>query len=132
MSILNNFSAYRSFNRAFIKKRNIFLDKVFSLNSMIKLAKTELSSAHAHFYSNFDNYVACLYMSHSVNLKNDEFLEDLEGSPRSRYSKFQDDIETLQQRIKNVIESTSDVVEKKTELRKIINKSIRMRKFYSY
>ena len=132
MSFLNNFSAYRSFNRVFIKKRNTFLDKIYSVESMTALAKTELSAAYANFHSNIDNYVACLYMSHVVKLKGAEFAEEMDYFSKSRHSKFQDDIEKLQNRIAKVMTSTADVISKKIELRKIINKSIRMRKFYAY
>jgi alpha-tubulin suppressor-like RCC1 family protein len=99
---------------------------------MVALAKHELSLANATFYSDMNNYATCLYMTDIVNLKNDEFNEEMDDFSKSRYFKFQEDVEALQNRIFKVIEATSDVVQKKVELRKIINKSIRMRKFYSY
>ena len=46
--------------------------------------------------------------------------------------KIKDQLETLQHRIANVMESAADAISKKVEIRKIINKSIRMRKFYAY
>lgn len=132
MSFLNSFSAYRAFKRVYIKKRNVLFDKMRSLNSMVALAKHEISLANATFYSDMNNYAACLYMTDIVNLKNDEFNEEMDDFSKSRYCKFQEDVEALQNRIFKVIEATSDVVQKKVELRKIINKSIRMRKFYAY
>jgi len=132
MSFLNSFSAYRACKRVYIKKRNVLFDKMRSVNSMVALAKHELSLANATFYSDMNNYATCLYMTDIVNLKNDEFNEEMDDFSKSRYFKFQEDVEALQNRIFKVIEATSDVVQKKVELRKIINKSIRMRKFYSY
>lgn len=132
MSFLNSFSAYRAFKRVYIKKRNILFDKIRSVNSMVALAKHELSLANATFYSDMNNFATCLYMTDIVNLKKNEFDEEMDDFSKSRYFKFQEDVEDLQHRIFKVVEANSDTIQKKVELRKIINKSIRMRKFYAY
>jgi len=103
-----------------------------SVESMTALARIELSAAYANFHSNINNYVTCLYMVDVVNLKNPDFSEKMECFSKSRYFKFQNDIEDLQHRIAKIVDSAGDVISNKVELRKIINKSIRMRKFYAY
>lgn len=132
MSFLNSFRAGRAFKRVFIKNRNHVLDRMRSVKTMMAVAQSEISCTYASFHSNIENYVACLYVANIVNLKGDEFDDELNDYSNSRHAKFNDNICILQDRLKAVFASTSDDISKKKELRKIINKSIRMRKFYSY
>lgn len=103
---LNNFSVYRELKKHFIKHRNKIFDKINSVQKMTQIATKQVSLSDKHFY----------------------FLEsDFDSSVR-----FMDQIDKLKIRLKVITNSNQDDSLKKQELRKIINKAIRMRKFINY
>lgn len=103
---LNNFSVYRELKKNFIKNRNKIFDNIFSVQKMTEIANKQVSLSDKYFY--FIN-------------------PDFDSSIR-----FMDQIDKLKIRLKVIKNSNQDDSLKKQELRKIINKAIRMRKFVNY